>query len=930
MAQADFTWSGAAPGGQPFWSNASNWVGGTAPSGNVGTLSFPALRSSACISSPETDTCYQSENDVSGLHPNSVSIEDGLHGFGATAYAISGAGISLGAGGITAAPTEMYDYGGGGASINLPIVLAADQTWSITGSDLGAWLSVGGAVTGRTAKLTVNLRLGTHLSLYADDEVGSVTVTGSGSGPGYVGLGPGTTGTLNFADGNPVSFGGGTDLYADPGRTGPLTMSGGVVGVGQTYSTTAAQNQLSVNGAVSLDSSSQLAMYINQAGTSAGTDYSQLHASGNVNLGGAALILSGSCSQLHIGDVLSLVTTAGSLNGTFSALPDGSTASVPCSHGTPTVRIHYTPNSVTATVLTGFNEEPTTTALTAPASAVTNEPVTLGSMVAASSGTPTGTVRFDNHGAPILGCTARPLNNSGAATCRTSFAADSSPESLTATYMPSSGSGFQGSSSSPMALSVGKDSTTTALAVSNGNPNVGQGVTFTATVTPGHAGAVFPSGSVKFFDGGSAISSCSSQPLTGTKATCTVTYASPGLHSITASYAGDTNFTGSPSPAQTVTVSGGTPTTTSLAPPSPSSPLTNQVVTLSATVTASSGTATPTGTMAFFDSTGPIAGCGSQPLSGTGTSPTATCQTSYAAASSPEQLSASYTPTSGSNFQSSRTTGRTTLAIGQDGTASALSVSSAAPNVGDSVAYTAMVSPADPGPVQPSGSVAFLDGGSAIPGCGAQPLSGGQATCTVSYSSAGSHSVSTSYSGDANFTGSTSPAQTVTVSQPSAPTPPPTTPTSTPTTTPPITTPPITTPPASGQQGAVALPSVAQIEAALNGVLVPGGKKAKIAAILKAGGYTFSFTPPSAGQLNLGWYQLPKGAHLAKKSQPVFAGTVTVSISKTGTLEVKIKLTPAGRRLLKHANKQKLTAKDSFTPTGGSTVTERKTFTLKR
>jgi hypothetical protein len=52
--------------------------------------------------------------------------------------------------------------------------------------------------------------------------------------------------------------------------------------------------------------------------------------------------------------------------------------------------------------------------------------------------------------------------------------------------------------------------------------------------------------------------------------------------------------------------------------------------------------------------------------------------------------------------------------------------------------------------------VTFLDGSSLIPSCINQPLTAGQATCTVSYGSLGDHSVTAVYHGDANFAGSTS------------------------------------------------------------------------------------------------------------------------------------------------------------------------------
>ncbi|MGH3185306.1 MAG: Ig-like domain-containing protein, partial [Streptosporangiaceae bacterium] len=70
--------------------------------------------------------------------------------------------------------------------------------------------------------------------------------------------------------------------------------------------------------------------------------------------------------------------------------------------------------------------------------------------------------------------------------------------------------------------------------------------------------------------------------------------------------------------------------------------------------------------------------------------------------------------------------------------------SSANPSVaGPAVTYTATVSPVPDG-----GTVAFTDGGATITGCGAVPVdtSTGRATCQVTYTSAGTHSITAAYS----------------------------------------------------------------------------------------------------------------------------------------------------------------------------------------
>jgi hypothetical protein len=53
-------------------------------------------------------------------------------------------------------------------------------------------------------------------------------------------------------------------------------------------------------------------------------------------------------------------------------------------------------------------------------------------------------------------------------------------------------------------------------------------------------------------------------------------------------------------------------------------------------------------------------------------------------------------------------------------------------------------------------------------------------------------------------------------------------------------------------------------------------------------------------------------------------------LKQAGKAKVKIALTRKGRKVLKPAQRIKLTAKGSFTPTGASTTTTTKAITLKR
>ena len=199
---------------------------------------------------------------------------------------------------------------------------------------------------------------------------------------------------------------------------------------------------------------------------------------------------------------------------------------------------------------------PSTTSLVASSSSlVTNQIVTLFATVNPGSGSPAGAITFDDGGAPIANCVAMPITPSNpGATCQTSFAASTSPERLTAVFVPNTSSTAPGSTGTAT-ITVTPDSTSVSLNVSTA-VNVGQSTTYTATVAPpaSRPGPVEPSGSVEFFDNGSPIASCLNQTLVNLSASCTLTYSAVGMHSITARYSGDPNFTASTASAQPVSV----------------------------------------------------------------------------------------------------------------------------------------------------------------------------------------------------------------------------------------------------------------------------------------------------------------------------------------------------------------------------------------
>lgn len=194
---------------------------------------------------------------------------------------------------------------------------------------------------------------------------------------------------------------------------------------------------------------------------------------------------------------------------------------------------------------------------------------------------------------------------------------------------------------------------------------------------------------------------------------------------------------------------------------SPASPVTNQAVTLAATVTSAIGAPFPSGTVAFTNGGAAIGGCGGVPVAGIAQSVTVVCSTSFGAGT--PGLVAVFTPSAGSYLNGS-VSPTDSLSVLPQSSSTSLDVSSHV-NVGIGTTFTASVSAPSSGPLEPTGAVEFYDGDRPIGSCLSQPLMAGAATCTVRYPAAGAHAVTARYLGDANFTGSSSPIAYVTVTR---------------------------------------------------------------------------------------------------------------------------------------------------------------------
>jgi hypothetical protein len=114
---------------------------------------------------------------------------------------------------------------------------------------------------------------------------------------------------------------------------------------------------------------------------------------------------------------------------------------------------------------------------------------------------------------------------------------------------------------------------------------------------------------------------------------------------------------------------------------------------------------------------------------------------------------------------------------------------------------------------------------------------------------------------------------------------------------------------------AVVTPSAAVITAAVKAALTV---RSSIATVLRAGAYQATVSAPAPGELTITW-RAPAGATHAKGAIVVASGTRT--LAKAGKATLKVKLTSAGRALLKRSKSLKLTAVGSFKPQTGKTTT---------
>src|ERR1700733_15034062 len=307
------------------------------------------------------------------------------------------------------------------------------------------------------------------------------------------------------------------------------------------------------------------------------------------------------------------------------------------------------------------------------------------------------------------------------------------------------------------------DSTATTVTTSPTSLVFGQSVTITATVVDTATGHTSnsPSGSVSFTDTvGSTVTSLNSGAsvnLTNKTASLNgVVLNGVGTHTITANYSGSEGKYTTSSGSATVVM--GKASVTGTGPAQPVSLSLGQTGSATITVTASSTTiAAPSGSISYsiLNASGISVATGILPLRVGSSSSTVTVLIPSSLAPGSYTISITYSGDSSYAVPSTATT--ISLHIGQATPKVTLASSASSVVLTNPLLFTPTVSSTT---ATPTGTVSFLDGTTPL---GQGTLSNGVAVLSTSSLTAGSHTITAVYSGDANFSAATSGAITESV-----------------------------------------------------------------------------------------------------------------------------------------------------------------------
>lgn len=439
--------------------------------------------------------------------------------------------------------------------------------------------------------------------------------------------------------------------------------------------------------------------------------------------------------------------SAGTLSGTTNVAVSGgiatfSSLSINNTGNGYTLQAHG-PSNITETSssfnITSSSVNTNTTVASSANPSVFGQNVTFTASVAPASGSvaPTGNVQFvvdgSNYGAPVALGTCSPPATATACASISDSALSVSNHTVTANYLGDTG--FNTSSGSLAGgQTVNKADTTTTVGTITPEPSlVGQSYSVAYTVAATSPGSGTPTGNVTVDDG-------NGNQCTGTVAagSCSLTSTSIGTKTITATYAGDTDFNGSHGTASHVVSK--RPTSTTVTSISPGSvPLgVGATVAVTVTDTGTGTTSNPSGTIALTTSgSGTFGTCTLAPSG----ADAATCTASYtpsgtiSGTSRTDTVTASFTAGDGTHQDSSDTTGKTLTVTKRSTSTTVTSLSPTSVVVAQATTVTVTVTDTESGTASnPGGTVSLATTGTGTFGtCTLSPSGADAATCTASY-----------------------------------------------------------------------------------------------------------------------------------------------------------------------------------------------------
>jgi len=406
--------------------------------------------------------------------------------------------------------------------------------------------------------------------------------------------------------------------------------------------------------------------------------------------------------------------------------------------------------STSPTVTQQVNKASTKTVLSSSSpTSVFGQPVTFTatvSVLAPGAGAPAGTIVFKD-GTTVIG--TEPVSSAtGEQASITVSNLSVGQHAISATY--SGDDSFNGSAGNT-SQTVTRAQTSTVVASSANPAQSGEGVQFTATVTPVAPGAGNPTGTVRFFVNGANLGGAVTV-VDGVATSSNFASLTPGIYKVSATYNGDGNFVGSTGhldqgAGQNVTKGNVSMVVTS--GPNPSSY--GAPVTVTTTVTAlAPAQRKPTGVVQIWEGDVLLGATSLAPAAATNTSEATFVTTSLSAGA--HALTAVYV----GNFNFNGGTKSFAQNVGQVPTVTGIESSGNPAVYGDTVTFTATVGSSAG---SPTGSVTFKEG-STVLGTAPVATNGGeqQASLAVAGLHAGTHAITAVYSGDVSHGTSTSVA----------------------------------------------------------------------------------------------------------------------------------------------------------------------------